>query len=118
MYGGYDSYTEKFKYRYPAADGMLHFFEPSALCHSATSPLVAYAFTMGLIQAAEELLDVLGTSQDDVLSYEMDEYQAGQKEDAHINRLVLPASSAIVNSNYKTGFHTIMLIHSSMALFS
>ena len=47
--GGYDSYTEKFKYRYLAADGVLHSFELSAQCHSATPPLVVYAFVVGLI---------------------------------------------------------------------
>ena len=70
--GGYDSYTEKFKYRYPAADGVLHSFELSAPCHSATPPLVAYAFAVGLIDAAADLLDVLRTSKDDILSYEVD----------------------------------------------
>ena len=58
--GGYDSYTEKFKYRYPSADGVMHSFELSAPCHSVTPPLVAYAFAVGLIDAAEDFLDVLG----------------------------------------------------------
>ena len=56
---------------------MLHSFELSAPYHSATPPLVAYAFAVGLIDAAEDLLDVLGTSKDDILSYEMEKDQSG-----------------------------------------
>ena len=74
--GGYDSYTEKFKYRYLAADGVIHSFEQSTPCHSATPPLVAYLFAVGLIDAGEDLLDVLGTSKDDILFYEVDGDQA------------------------------------------
>ena len=66
--GGYDSYTEKFKYRYPPADGVLHSFELSTPCHSAMTLLVTYAFAVGPIDAAEDLLDVLGTFEDDILS--------------------------------------------------
>ena len=74
--GGYDSYTEKFKYRYPAEDRVLHSFELSAPCHSATPPLVAYAFAVGIIDATEDLVDVIGTSKDDILFYEVDGDQA------------------------------------------
>lgn len=88
--GGYDSYTEKFKYRYLAAVGILHSFELSAPCHSVTPPLVAYAFSVGQIYAAVELLDVLGTSEDDVLSYEDDEVLApSQMAAAQLNRLAV-----------------------------
>ena len=74
--GGYDSYTEKFKYRYSVANRVLHSFELSAPCHRVTPPLVAYAFVVGLIDAAEDFLDVLGTSEDDILSYKVDGDQA------------------------------------------
>ena len=80
---------KKFKYRYLAADGVIHSFELSTPCHSATPPLVAYAFVAGLIDAAEDLLDVLGTFEDDILSYEVDGDQASEIEDAHINRLAV-----------------------------
>ena len=69
---GYDSYTEKVKYRYSASNGVMHSFELSAPCHSATPPLVTYAFAVCLIDAAQDLLDVLGTSDDDILSYDGD----------------------------------------------
>ena len=80
---------EEFKYRYLAADGVIHSFELSAPCHSGTPPLVAYAFAVGLIDAAEDLLDVLVTSEYDRISYEVDGDQASEVEDAHINRLAV-----------------------------
>ena len=42
---------------------------------------MAYAFAIGLIDAAKDLLDVLGTSEDDILSYEVDGDNAGHDED-------------------------------------
>ena len=74
--GAYNSYTKKFKYRYRAIDGILHSYELPAPCESVTTPLVAYAFLVGLIYSSSELLDVLGTSKDDVLSYKDEEMLA------------------------------------------
>ena len=52
--GPHDSYTETFKYRYPKIDGILHSYESPSPCHSVTHPLVAYAFSLGLILSYED----------------------------------------------------------------
>ena len=62
----------------------MHSFELSAPCHSVTPLLVAHAFAVGLIDAAKDLLDVLGTSENDILSYKVDGDHVDQNEDGQI----------------------------------
>ena len=64
--GVYDSYTELFTYRYFGSDGRLQSSSPFSPCHTSTSPVVAAAFMVGLIDEAAQLLDVQGTFDDQI----------------------------------------------------
>ena len=75
--GGYCSYTEKFAYRYFGADGTLTSFSLSAPCHTSTPPIVASAFTVGLINSGAQLLDVQGSSDDQIPESEEEDYDDG-----------------------------------------
>ena len=56
--GAYDTYTEKFKYRWTGSDGLAHSHEISAPCHVASPPLIAYACFSVLLNGEAELQDV------------------------------------------------------------
>ena len=68
--GAYDSYTGLFTYWYFGSDGRLKSSSLSAPCHTSTPPVVAAAFMVGLIDEAAEMLDVQGTSDDQIPSEE------------------------------------------------
>ena len=60
--GAYDTYTEKFKYRYVTLSGEIQAHELKATCHTAETSLYAYAYFTGPINNAKELIDVQGSN--------------------------------------------------------
>ena len=64
--GVYDAYTELFSYRWHDANGRMLTHNISAPCHTSSPLEVAYACVEGLINNAEELLDVQGSHEDTV----------------------------------------------------
>ena len=62
--GAYDSYTEKFTYRWTNGGGDLRSHSILAPCHASTPPVIAYACFSELISNAAELLDVADSDED------------------------------------------------------
>ena len=67
---GYNSHTELFKYKLANSDGSTQSYRFSTPCHTFHPSVVACAFYAGLIKLAEELLDVQGSFDDQILEKE------------------------------------------------
>lgn len=65
MGGGYDTYSEMFKYWWVGSNRLTRSFEISVPCHVDSPLLIAYACLGGLISSEDELIDVQGA--DDAL---------------------------------------------------
>ena len=79
--GLYDAYTERFTYRYLDQKNNLLSHSLSAPCHTLTPPVVAAAFMAGLIDAAADLLDVQGTSDNRIPEEEEEESEEGEEKE-------------------------------------